>query len=245
MKRELPPPLRKLLASFDARAPRERVVVTLGLVAVTLALAQSLVLAPEQSRQQALRRDIADAENEARTISASIDALVKAVDNSPVAVARQRLQEVERRMDEADARIESTRRQLVPAEQMAALLEDLLHRQGRLQLLQMRNLPVEPLLPQAEAGTPSAVDKPVAKPGDGVVDKADGAREDGRQLYRHGVELALQGNYLDVLDYLTRLEGLHWRVQWGELRLDASEHAATRTTLKIYTVSTNKTWLKI
>jgi MSHA biogenesis protein MshJ len=64
-------------------------------------------------------------------------------------------------------------------------------------------------------------------------------------LYRHGVELQLEGSYADLLDYLKTLEAMPQRVLWGGISLKVEQHPKAVLTLRLYTISRDRHWLEI
>lgn len=64
-------------------------------------------------------------------------------------------------------------------------------------------------------------------------------------LYRHGVEIALQGSYLDMVSYMEALQALPSQLFWGKARLDAGQYPNSRLTLTLYTLSLDAKWMKL
>jgi MSHA biogenesis protein MshJ len=64
-------------------------------------------------------------------------------------------------------------------------------------------------------------------------------------LYRHGVELTVEGRYTDLLDYLKALEASPQRLLWGSLRLQVLQHPQVQLTLRLHTLSTDAHWVEI
>lgn len=64
-------------------------------------------------------------------------------------------------------------------------------------------------------------------------------------LYRHGVEIVLQGSYLDMIQYMQGLEALPVQLFWGGARLDAEQWPQARLTLTLYTLSMDEKWMKL
>lgn len=64
-------------------------------------------------------------------------------------------------------------------------------------------------------------------------------------LYRHGVELSVEGRYTDLLDYLKTLEASPQRLLWGSLQLQVLQHPQVRLTLRLHTLSTDARWVEI
>lgn len=82
----------------------------------------------------------------------------------------------------------------------------------------------------------------VAQPAPGAA-SAPGAGH--QSLYRHGVELVLEGSYTDLLAYLQALEAMPQHVLWGGLSLKVLQHPTTQLTVRLYTVSRDRHWLEI
>ncbi|MGZ3181645.1 MAG: type II secretion system protein GspM [Telluria sp.] len=64
-------------------------------------------------------------------------------------------------------------------------------------------------------------------------------------LFRHGVELTLEGSYLDMVAYLSALEHLPTQILWGRAVLNARDPKHARLTLTVYTVSLDKKWIRL
>lgn len=111
---------------------------------------------------------------------------------------------------------------------MAAVLENMLNRSQAVRLVSLKTLPVTML-----------VERPVE------AGKEELAVADEHQVYKHGVEITLQGNYIDLMDYLARLEKLPWQMFWAKTRMDASDYPRVRVTLTLYTLSLDKAWLVV
>lgn len=64
-------------------------------------------------------------------------------------------------------------------------------------------------------------------------------------LYRHGVELTVEGRYADLLSYLKALEASPQRLLWGGLQLRVLQHPQVLLTLRLHTLSTDAHWVEI
>jgi MSHA biogenesis protein MshJ len=64
-------------------------------------------------------------------------------------------------------------------------------------------------------------------------------------LYRHGMELVLEGSFADLLGYLQAMEALPQRVLWGAVTLKVEQHPKVVLTLRVYTLSRDRAWLEI
>src|SRR6185369_6029720 len=56
-------------------------------------------------------------------------------------------------------------------------------------------------------------------------------------LYRHGVELTVEGSYADLMSYLAALEALPGpRLLWGGVKLKVERHPTVQLSLTVYTL---------
>lgn len=225
------------LQKFDALSMRERLMVAVAAVAVTFLLVDSLLLSTWSRQNAGLKASLAEQRAESGRVAVQIKEVQARASSHPDAQARARIREIEQKIAAIDASLQSASKQLVPPERMATLLEDLLKRNRRLQLVRMATLPAEALLgrDQAAAAQGGAEQAAVEAAGQGG----------SRDIFKHGVELTLRGSYFDMLDYLAQIESLPWQMYWGRLKLDAREYNRPVLTLTLYTLSLDKVWLTI
>ena len=95
----------------------------------------------------------------------------------------------------------------------------------------------------APTSAPAAAPLPVAQSGPGSVAGAEVKVPE--LLYRHGVEIVVQGSYLEMINYMQALEALPVQLFWGGARLDAQQYPEARLTLTLYTLSLDEKWMKL
>ncbi|MCL4681935.1 MAG: hypothetical protein KJZ92_11710 [Rhodocyclaceae bacterium] len=224
------------LQKFDALSLRERLMVAVAAFAVTFFLVDALLLSSWSRQNAGLKASLVEQRAESDRTAVQLKELQARVSGHPDEQARARIREIEQKIAAIDASLQAASKQLVPPERMATLLEDLLKRNKRLQLLKMTTLPAEELLGREQAGGTSA--------GTEQAPITAGAAA-SQNIFKHGVELTLRGNYFDMLDYLAQIESLPWQMYWGRLKLDAREYNRPELTLTLYTLSLDKVWLTI
>jgi MSHA biogenesis protein MshJ len=229
-----------LAARIDALSQRERLMVFAALLAVVGFAAQLGMLAPLQRKQDALRARIAQQHASMEGINADIVARLKLAETDPDAPLRMRLNAVRGETERLSSDLRAMQRGLVPPERIAPLLESILRANGRLKLVAVRTLPVDPLS-ALDAGKDR--DTNAAAPA-GPVTSAPAAKGP-ELLFRHGVELTARGSYLDMVDYMTALEGLPTQLFWGRAQLDVEDYPTVRMTLTLYTLSLDEKWMKL
>jgi MSHA biogenesis protein MshJ len=230
--------LLQLKARLEALSLRERAMVFAATAAVIVFAGHALVLAPMFAEQAALRTRIAQQIEAASATDAEIAAKVQAFQVDPDAASRARLNGINQELGQLGQQLLAIEHGLVPPERIAPLLESIMRANGKLKLVSVRTLPVEPLSgPPGAAATQAAAAAPAAA--------ADPAADATPLLYRHGVELTVRGNYLDMVDTMSALEALPTRMFWGRAQLDVEEYPAARLTLTLHTLSLDRQWMKL
>jgi MSHA biogenesis protein MshJ len=209
--------LRRYADGIDAMALRERAMLFGAVALVMMTLLQVFLLNPVLSRRNQLASQIAQQEDETKAIQAQIQALVRPNVLDQDALNRDKLRSLREQMTQLDRQFEQQQKQFVAPEKMTAMLESLLGKNRKLQLLSLRNLP---------GSSPSG---------------AAGARA----VYRHTVELSVSGSYFDLLDYLAALERMPQQVFWDGIELNVAKYPLSVLKLTLYTLSPEKSWLTV
>ena len=214
----------KVSTKVNALTMRERVLVFATVTVVVLFLLNMLLLEPLFARQKALHSQISQQQQTMLEVQAQIATLV--LENSPNAKSPQRSQinQIRQEIAEGNAYLKSSREKLVQPEKMAEHLRQLLSKNNRLQLVALQTLPATPLLEPSKVAASAAQDK---------------------QVFKHGVQLTLRGNYLDLLQYLSALESLPQQMYWARAQMSVVQYPAAEITLILYTLSLDKTWLQV
>ena len=212
---------------YAALKSRERVLVAALAVLGPLFLGYTLFADPALNRARTLRNTLQGQQatlNDTRSQVAALEAQAQADPDAPTTAE---LAGLRRQLAESDARLQALQDTLVRPEEMNGLLEHLLARHGGLRLVALKTLPPQSIL--------------------GAVPREEGKPAPERQfdIYRHGVELRLEGSYLELLAYLEQLEKSEKKLLWGPLTLTVVAHPRARLTLTVYTLGADKTWLAI
>ncbi len=233
--------LLQLAARIDALSLRERALMFAAAVAVFTFVGFQLVLAPIYRQQDALLEQILQQRNNMMGIDGEIVARVEAYQVDPDAPSRARLESLKQESARLGESLLAMQHGLVPPERMAPLVGAILRSNGRLQLVSLRTLPAETI----GAG---AQEPDTAAPAAGAASTAAEAIESGKPaglLYRHGVELTVRGNYLDMVNTMSALEAMPTQLFWGRAQLDVEEYPASRLTLTLHTLSLDPKWMKL
>jgi len=221
---------RKAVARFDVLKPRERAMVfaagavVIGWVMFTIAIDNELM------RYKRLSADLSRQQTTLAQLQTQTAELMRSAAQDPDAAGHARITALKAQLAQFDAELRGVQQGLVPPTRMTRVLEDVLTRNSRVHLVKLKTLPVTALVDREAKGEP-----------------ARAATQGGadRLVYKHGIELTLEGGYLDLLDYLTRLEKLPWQMFWARTRIDASRYPRVQMTVTLYTLSLDEAWLVV
>ena len=232
---------RTLQRRFDQRAQRERLLLIAAVAALALMLADSLWLGPAQKTFRAARSQQVLAQTALQSLQSEFERLSD--QGRRQAQARQsELTGWRQRVREGETALRQHEDSLVGPDRMIGLLEHLLARHGELRVRAMRSLGRSDLLAPAGNADSGAAAAPAASPASAA---GAAANDSHPSLYRHGVELVLEGGYADLLSYLRAMEALPQRVLWGSVSLKVEQHPKSVLTLRVYTISRERHWLEI
>jgi MSHA biogenesis protein MshJ len=215
---------RRYAERIDALSLRERIMVFAAAAVVLLAPAWALFIDAEGAKQKRLVAALKQKQSEMKALEAQVAQIFGAqAGDEP---ATERLKQIRRELGEAEAQVAAEERKFTAPSQVRAVIGELLGRNRAISLLELRTLPVTSI---AEARATGGKPAPAS----------------GRLIYRHGIELTVAGAYLDLLAYLRDLESLPTQLYWGALEIDAAGYPKVTMKLTVYTLSLDRTWLKV
>lgn len=215
-------------AWYAARPPREKLILAAAGLALVWALTDALWLSPATRAFKLQQGAVSQKETELAQLEGQRVALKESL----------RVREAELRRDTENARqqlaqitgqLAEFEKALVPARQMPEFLRSLLPGAG-VDIVALRTLAPTPLILRAAAKD----GKEAAKPGASAAN-----------IYKHGIEITLAGNYDALLAYLSRLEKSPQKVLWGRLELKVEKHPRNELVLVLYTLSLDPSWLVV
>jgi MSHA biogenesis protein MshJ len=227
----------KRLANWiDSRKLSERGLLFAAIVALLVVVLNQIFLHAASVKIAAQTKQMVTDRSATGKLQAEIQKLAAQVVVDPDAVNKARLQKL--LADDASARaaIKQSSQDLVAPDQMISMLEAIMARQGKLELVSLTKLPIQ----SVSTSPPEALAPVMAKPA-----AQANAAQAADVVYKHGVEIVVQGGYVELMDYLAQLENLPVRVVWGNLKLHVETYPKTTMSLTMYTLSLEKKWLNI
>jgi MSHA biogenesis protein MshJ len=211
-----------LKTKFVGLTRREQVAITVALIAVIYFFADHFVYQPQQETQtaQELKNQIE------RSTLALLNASIAEINQSGAAPAGlvaqiQELEKLEQQASTIDAVLQSVQG---TTPQISALIRNLIAKQTPVVLHSIKTVPSRPLI-----GAGGAL--PTIQPSNSASTAPPGT------IYRHGVELQLKGQYLDLAAYLRTLERNAQGAFWANFRMTVDRYPESTLTLTIYILS--------
>ena len=214
--------IEKLRLRIDSMTLRERALLFVSTIALLYFLAQGLLFSPLNRSQNTALSRISSLQNESAAFDAQIQQILRRQTEDPDAADKRLQQQLEAQLATLDKQIDNTVHGLITPRQMAKVLEQVLQHQGNLRLVHIESLPAKPL-----------IEPPADKP------------ETNAGIYKHGLRLEFEGDYLSALAYLKQIEALPWVLYWDELELQTEKYPRTHITVVVHTLSLKEGWIGV
>lgn len=219
---KIPYQIRELADQFDDRPALEKILVALVLIAGLAWAYSAFVSGPLSSDVETLERQIVLARNELITLQQREQLAIETSRADPNEPVRVRIQRAIDAQSELDGDIQQLAGNLVTPQSMTRMLTSMLERQSGLTLISIEN--TQPEIVQ------SATDSPAGA----------GADQRSQNIYKHGLSIQLEGDYLTLISYLRRIESSPERFFWDELTFTQVEWPRATISIELHTLSTDE-----
>lgn len=217
---------------IDSMSLRERALIFLTAAFVLVASVNAALLDPLLAKQKVLSAQVVQQQEKMKELQAQVQGLLQARSADEHSPLRARLAQLRRQMQEQDGYLQSRRERLVEPDKMTDLLEQVLSKNDKLRLVELKTLPASPLV---EKPQPSAANLPAGQK----------QPDPQKQIFKHGIQITVRGGYLEMLHYLAELEKMPAQMFWGEISMSVDKYPDAVLTLTLYTLSLDKTWLTV
>lgn len=218
--------LAQFIAKIDGMSLRERAWIFAATAFVVVSLINTFFLDPLLAQQKGLSSQVVQQQEKMKETQAQLASLLQAKQADEHAPQRERIRQLREQIAEGDAYLKATQDKLVPPEKMAALLEQVLAKNSSLQLVALNTLPVSLFIePSGDVAIKAVVQE--------------------KQIFKHGVQMTVRGNYADLMQYLATLEKMPTQMFWGMAKMSVVQYPNAELTVTLYTLSLDKTWLQV
>lgn len=237
----------ELSERMNARAIRERILITCSILLVVYLVWDFGFYQPLAETRDQLKLRYEASNKDLVLLSAEEEVFVKALASDPGAAKKREVVHLEQQLQNIDTELEELAVGLIPAENLPAVLHDVLLSSHSLKFLGMQTRPVEQLQfkqePDADDGVESA--NLQSDEGENNIEE-EGAEEKSAEekrivgVYKHTVTISFEGSFFNVLAYLNKLESLQWKIYWDFLDYEVISFPKARVSLEVFTLSTQR-----
>ena len=232
---DLSPLLQSANALFEAKTPRERLLMIAAIGALLYFVTDAAWLRPQHHQLRQITTQTETQQADIQRLNTQIAELSARLAKDNGSDRQAELEELQRIIAEADALLSEDDGSSL---KLSALLGDMLHTTPGLKLVSLKTLPVLPLLPRSG---PKAADGTDLKPSPPMTGSAKNVPEPPPvAVYQHAVEIVIKGNYLALLPYMEKLRHYPKRLFWTSASLEVVKHPDSMLHLTITTLSEQK-----
>ncbi|MCF2947374.1 type II secretion system protein M [Paraglaciecola aquimarina] len=214
----------KVSAKFLTMSQREQLLILIsGLVALIL-LGYTFLIEPNLNQTNNLTKSILLAQSEQQKLAGQVVEIQNQFKHDPNIAIRERIDILNEEISTLDIQLQQQTDNLVPANQMASMLEKILQESKGIKLIELASI----------SPTPIYLSKP-----------SEDDKQPEPDLYRHGVQIVMQASYFDIQDYLQKLESLQWKFYWKKFDYKVDVYPNGQINLEIYTLSTNQAFIGV
>lgn len=210
---------------WKGRAARERALAVFSAALLAAIAADTLLLQPVRVKTAANRAQLVAARNQLEKLQHIVEERERVGSEN----LRNRQAELAARRAAAEAEIKRAQIELISPQDMERQLSAILSRFPELKVTGM------------VTDAPSLLDDSA----NGDAKAAESAESRRALLYRHGLELTIQGRFPDVVAYLEQLEHAPYRIYWRELDLKVDPKGNPVTRIRFFTLSRGPEWLTL
>lgn len=215
--------LTPLLVQFKALNTRERFLTVAAFLGVLYFIFDFALLRPQSAQTRELRQKIERQETELAAAAQALKTLSAASAADPL--AKQRAQRDEMRATFAEA--EALMGRVSTDVRMGDVVRAMVAARPGLTLVSLRTLPAEQFFQGPAAPAPAAgASAPVAPAASAVP-----------PLYKHGIEVTVQGSYPALVAYMQQLERNGGAMFWGNVKLDVVGYPEAVLKMSVFTLS--------
>ena len=232
--------LQPFILKIDAMSLRERIMIFVGAALTLILLFNSLLFNPQFDRQKLMSLQIQTNQSKIAVLQTAIQERVRSRAFDPDVINSDRLKSLQKQSQQLHSKLLGLNSVLVKPENMTSLLEDILKRNGALRLISLNTLPVSTLNNPNPNEEKISSEKP---PITGA--KTVPVISIGSGIYKHGVEIVIQGKYLDMMHYMSALEAMPWQLFWGKATMQIDTYPDATLSLTLFTLSLDEKWLNL
>ncbi len=251
-----------LRKKIDELSLRERIILASTIVVAAWVLTIVVVVEPLLKHRNEGIAALGKFDVENNELNSKLKILKIEYSVDPNVKPRERLRELTHQLRRIEGDIQNKSQHLVPINKTSQVLQEILETQKGLYLTDLEKLdPVAVPIIETPAGNKTK-EKDAAQIAEAIDNKdLDHVKalmavvqntdpflkqlENQTNVYKHGVKLELEGQFLDVLEYLIALEEMNWKVYWKSFEYQSKKYPMGRASFIIETLGFENGWIGV
>lgn len=215
---------------FEALNGREKKMV-LGAVLCLFYGIYSLLIEPTQLQISKLNQQVQTNAAEQHSLELQLNILTNQKLHPKESPEEQKIKALNQHITYLNDKVDQLKSALIDPNNVPDLLSDLIDKDPQLKLVALETL--------APTGLFNDED-----------DHQHANHAHAQPVFKHGVEMTVEGRYLDLMHYIAKLEKLPWHILWEKAAITVEEKPesafpVSQLTLVVYSLSLDKAWLAI
>ncbi len=228
---------KQITEKYEALTQRERYIVFFAGLLLVYSLLNSLLLGAVVSKRSTLQSEITLSQTRMQEVSSQMKEITQAPLMDVDSQNKAKIEQLKKNIETQTQAMSALQNSLITPQDIPKMLNGLLQSHADVRLLSMKNLAPVSILQAEKSGDASQED--------GHSISLTGVSNAGSDVYKHGLEITVAGQYLDLMRYAAAIENLPMHVLWSKAALRVKDYPTSELTLTLYTLSLDKTWLSI
>lgn len=214
---------------------RERVLLFIVLLSVVYVIWQIFLIDPLVATSNDLESKKQNLIKANDVLNKEYIELTKNLDQTKIGNLSQQIKELNQENKELEEKIEKVTQYLIPPDKMLNVLRGLLAEEKNIKLVSLKNIEEVPLFSE-------------------LLNKDEQTNEQSQEkgnllkeqlyIYKHGIELELEGRFFDILHFLYELEKLKWNIIWDKFEYEVVNYPTAKIKINLFTISLSTKWLR-
>jgi len=206
---------------FNTLSVRERIQFGLTILVVVAFSWWHFFAAPTMTQIENLQVGNEQMNLDVSNTQASIDQINARLNSGVHKEKTAKLERLKQELMKINSQVRLQAAQFVDPEEMFQLMTQMIYKESKLKLLNLKRREVTPAI------------KPVE------------GQDDNGGIYRHVLEVQFSGKYEDIFIYMKSLEALDWKLIWEKIEISTDDYPVINVKVVISTLSTRKEWVGV
>ena len=227
----------ELCERFDMLVVRERILLFGSCLAGLYLVFDTLFIMPSTKEVARLAEEITAVQKKVDQIATEKKVFDQVSKRDPDADIKREQLKLQGRLLQLEGGLEDLSLRLVPSERLPEILQSVSQKAEKVKLKSLQTLRPETI---DLAGNNVRIKSIARATKDYVRGEETNTSPPTEKVYRHAIQIQLEGGYFEVIEFLRELESLEWRFYWESLDYRVVDFPRALIDIQLYTLSTSE-----